>query len=392
MQETDILIAGGGIAGLSAAARLAADGWRIVLADPAPARIDGTGDLRTTAFLQPAIATLTRGKAWPAMQTGAAPLRVMRLVDAGGIERKPREIADFEGPEAGHEVFGWNVSNTLARTALLDALSAEPRVSLRHEASISGMTSRSDGTILRLSDGSQIWARLAIAADGRDSTLARLAGIRQRRWDYGQKALVFCVTHRRPHEGISTEIHRTGGPLALVPMPDIDANPASSVVWLVPGPRAEMLSRLDDEALSSELGEATMDLFGDFRVASPRAVWPIISQLAQRLTGPRLALIAEAAHVMPPIGAQGLNTSLDDIEALASMICGQPDPGERRLLDRYQARQWPRTMAKVAGIDLLNRAARTESQPLRDLRRFGLSAISRIGPLRQLAIRAGMGG
>ena len=134
-----------------------------------------------------------------------------------------------------------------------------------------------------------------------------------------------------------------------------------------------------------------MGLFGDLTVASPRAACPIISQIAHRLTGPRLALVAEAAHVMPPIGAQGLNTSLDDVETLAGLIAGAEDPGVSGPLDRYQTRQWPKTLAKVMGIDLLNRAARTESQPLRDLRRLGLSAINLIGPLRQLAIRAGLG-
>jgi 2-octaprenyl-6-methoxyphenol hydroxylase len=174
-------------------------------------------------------------------------------------------------------------------------------------------------------------------------------------------------------------------------MPDLEGQPCSSVVWMVPGPRARELGALDDAALGAELTTETMGLYGALTIASPRAVWPIISQVATRLTAPRLALVAEAAHVMPPIGAQGLNTSLHDIETLAALVAGQPDPGDARLLDRYQMRVLPRTMARVAGVDLLNRAARTEVQPLRDLRRLGLAAIHRIPAIRDLAVRTGMG-
>ena len=176
-----------------------------------------------------------------------------------------------------------------------------------------GWTRRSAGSPM----AACVAAKLVVAADGRDSTLRRLAGIGCRRWGYGQKALVFAVTHPDPHGGVSTEIHRTGGPLTLVPMPDHDGRPCSSVVWMVPGPRANALAALDDAGLGAELTAETMGLFGPLRIVSPRAVWPIVAQLAHRLVAQRLALIAEAAHVVPPIGAQGLNMSLADIETLA---------------------------------------------------------------------------
>ena len=250
---------------------------------------------------------------------------------------------------------------------------------------------RTDHAILGLSDGSRIAARLAVAADGRDSGLRHLAGIRHHRWDYGQQALVFSATHAAPHEGISTEIHRTGGPLALVPLPDREGTPCSSIVWLMPARRAADLKDRSDSDLGQVLTAETMGLFGPLTPVGPRAAWPIISQVALGLTAERLALVAEAAHVMPPIGAQGLNTSLDDIECLAGLVAGQPDPGNAAVLSRYAIRQGPKILAKVAGIDLLNRAARTEIQPLRDLRRLGLAAIHRLPPLRAFAIRSGLG-
>ncbi|MEM8841411.1 MAG: FAD-dependent oxidoreductase [Pseudomonadota bacterium] len=384
---TDILVAGGGIAGMAAAARFAAMGRSVVLVDPAPP--GGTGDLRTTAILTPGIETLTRAGAWQGMADHSAPLATMRLVDAGGVERCPRETADFRAGHTGAGIFGRNIANAAIRAALEHRL-AELGVD-RRTTTATGSVGRERQRIVRLGDGASIAAELVIAADGRDSALRADAGITRRRWSYGQRALVFSVHHDRPHDGVSTEIHRTGGPLTLVPMPDRDGRPTSSVVWMVPGARATRLAALDDAALAEALTRETMQLYGPLEIAGPRAVWPIISQLAGALTAPRLALMAEAAHVVPPIGAQGLNMSLADVACLAGLIEGEADPGAPRLIEAYARRRWPDIAARVAGVDMLNRAAQAEMQPLRDLRRVGLKAINEIPPLRQLAMRLGLG-
>ncbi|MEM7506175.1 MAG: FAD-dependent oxidoreductase [Pseudomonadota bacterium] len=389
MIETEILVAGGGIAGMSAAARLASLGREVTLVDPAPAG-GGTPDLRTTAFLQPAIETLEHSGAWAGMAGDAAPLKTMRLVDAGGRERVVRKTADFNSAEVIDRPFGFNVANAAIRAALTARLD-EAGVRYLHQVAVFGTVERTQTRIARLSDGRQVSARLVIAADGRDSALRQMAGLTARRWHYGQKALVFAVGHDAPHEGVSTEIHRTGGPLTLVPMPDEGGRPRSSVVWMVPGPKAARLAQLGPEALGAELTAETMDLFGALDVLGPHAVWPIIGQLATRLTAPRLALIAEAAHVIPPIGAQGLNMSLKDVETLAHLIGAAEDPGSAQILSPYQARRWPDMAARVAGVDVLNRAAQAEWQPLRDLRHLGLSAIHDIPPIRRLAMKLGLG-
>ena len=390
MEKADILVAGGGIAGMSAAARLAADGHRIVLVDPAPEDAPPS-DRRTTAYLQPAISTLDKAGVWDALQSEGTALATMRIIDAGGAVREVRETADFTAEATGHDVFGWNVPNMPARAALLESLKTAPNVRLCLGTGVSDFVGRSDHAIVRLNDGSQVKVRLVVAADGRNSTLRDVAGLSVRRWEYGQHAQVFSVTHSAPHDGVSTEIHRTGGPLTLVPMPDHDQSPCSAVVWMTPSARAMRLKSLSDQEIAAELTAETMGLFGPLEVAGPRATWPIITQYAPRLIARRLVLIAEAAHVMPPIGAQGLNTSLHDIETLARLIEKQGDPGEQSILSRYQRKILPRTMARIAGVDLLNRAALAQAQPLRDLRRVGLTMLSRFGPLKDLATRAGMG-
>ena len=395
MIKTDILIAGGGIAGMSAAARLAADGHSVIIVDPAPADIGEGTDLRTTAFLEPGIATLKKAGVWDAIKPTGAELRVMRIVDAGGETRTPRETADFDGAETTQGFFGWNVSNKAARVALMAKLATLDNVDFRFTTTVTGFTGTAREGVIELSDGETVEAKLVIAADGRNSSLRDMAGIKHKRWAYDQSAIVFVVTHDQPHDNISTEIHRTGGPLTLVPMPDLNGKPCSSVVWMVPAKRADDLNALSDEALSAEITHDTMNLFGPLDVASPRAVWPMISQVPSRLISARLALIAEAAHVVPPIGAQGLNMSLHDIETLAELIAkakfNNDDIGATSLLKSYERRQLPKTLARVGGIDLLNRASMFEPKTLRDLRYAGLSAINRIGPLRKLAIKVGVG-
>ena len=398
MIETDILVAGGGLAGLAAAARLAAEGFSVAVADRAPPPPTDTAkagaDLRTTALLHPAIETLRRAGAWEGMGEAAEALWVMRIVDAGGRENRARQKADFEAAEMGDRPFGFNIPNTAARAALMARL-VELGVPLHAPAAVETLTVRDDAAIVRLGDGTTLRARLVIGADGRDSAVRALAGIGVRRWSYGQKALVFAVRHPRPHGGVSTEIHRTGGPFTLVPMPDHDGWHMSSIVWMERGPEAVRLFNLAPEPFEAIVNERSLDTLGRLEVVGAKALWPIIGQLSWRMAAPRVALMAEAVHVIPPIGAQGLNMSLADLEDLAERVVAAREAGRDiggpEVLEGYQRRRWPETAARVAGVDALNRAALAAWQPLRDLRRIGLATVSTLPFARRLAMKIGMG-
>jgi len=386
MEDTDILIVGGGVAGLTAAAVLAAAGHQTLCIDAAP-RDAGARDSRTTAFLRPAVELLTDAGVWDLLSGATAPLHTMRLIDAGGVVNEAREIADFHAAEISEPPFGWNVSNRDMRQALIARCEALPTATLAFGVSLQSLTPRRAHQIARLSDGRSVRARLIVGADGRNSAVRDLAGIGAKRASYGQKALVFTVAHEEPHQGVSTEIHRTGGPFTLVPLPDADG-PRSSVVWMETAGEAMRLAALPDAEFDEALNARSLDILGRLTATSPRAAWPIISLIAHRLTAPRIALIAEAAHVVPPIGAQGLNMSLADIAALKDGIA--EDPGAPESLAAYQ-RRWPELAARVAGIDGLNRAAMAGAQPIRDLRRAGLGLIARARPLRHTAMRMGLG-
>jgi 2-octaprenyl-6-methoxyphenol hydroxylase len=390
----DVLVAGGGVAGLTAALTMADKGLRTLCIDKAPPppvdRAAEGADLRTTAFLTPSVEQLTRLGVWPRLSGAVAPLHVMRLIDAGGTENKAREQADFAASEIQDQPFGWNAPNTAMRKALMEAIEDSPLCELSAPTSIRDMTHRDSEVLVRLSDGVALSARLLIGADGRDSDLATRSGIGRRRWGYGQKALVFAVRHTQPHDGVSTEVHRSGGPFTLVPLPSEEGAHLSAVVWMERAGEAARLMEMPDAHFEREAEARSLGVLGTLTLASRRTMWPIISQLADRLTAPRTALIAEAAHVVPPIGAQGLNMSLADIRALADLVEGHELGGDR-MLDAYQRARWPAIAAHVAGIDALNRAAMTGAQPLRDLRRLGLKMLHGVQPLRRLAMSMGLG-
>ena len=389
---TDILVSGGGIAGLVAAAAFGADGHRVICVDPAPPITDegaDGSDLRTTAFLQPSIRLLERARLWDTLAPYATPLQIMRIVDAGGAEPTARLVRDFDAADISDAPFGWNLPNWLLRREITARLSAMPNVDFRPGTATVALTAREDEALVTLSDGSRVSARLVVGADGRDSAIRNALEIGVKTTRYGQKALAFAVTHEIPHNNGSTEIHRSGGPFTLVPLPDRDGKPSSAVVWMERGTETARLSALPREAFESELNIRSAGVLGHLTQVTRLTEWPIISQIADRFTGPRTALIAEAAHVVPPIGAQGLNMSLADLNALIDLSAG--DPGSAASLATYERRRRPEAMARLLGIDALNRASMISARPLRDLRAAALGGLYAIAPVRRVMMRAGLG-
>jgi 2-octaprenyl-6-methoxyphenol hydroxylase len=271
-------------------------------------------------------------------------------------------------------------------------LAEMPQVSFRPGTATTGLFTREGEARVTLSDGTRVSARLVIAADGRHSAVRQALGIGVRTFRYGQKALAFAVTHPEPHQNISTEIHRSGGPFTLVPLPDRDGLPSSAVVWMERGPEARRLASLPEPALEAEMTTRSCAILGPLTLASRRTLWPIISQVADTMSGERTALIAEAAHVMPPIGAQGLNMSLADLRVLLDLARAAPATlGDRTMLAAYHKARHAEVMARITGIDALNRASMMGEPFLRDLRAGALNALYSLAPVRRTLMKAGLG-
>ncbi|WCR10548.1 UbiH/UbiF family hydroxylase [Paracoccus stylophorae] len=391
-EDIDILISGGGIAGLIAAAAFGSRGFSVLCVDPAPPVTDEAAsgaDLRSTAFLAPSVDLLRRIGLWDRLAPFATPLQVMRIVDAGGARPEARLTREFDASEIGDQPFGWNLPNWLLRREISARLTQLQTVRFQPGTGTADVVARDEGALVGLSDGRRLRARLLIGADGRDSPVRRALGIGVRTLRYGQKALAFAVTHERPHDNVSTEIHRSGGPFTLVPLPDRDGRPSSAVVWMEDGREAARLAALPREAFEVELNARSAGVLGHLTQATQLTRWPIISQIADRFAGPRTALIAEAAHVVPPIGAQGLNMSLADLGALIEL--SGDDPGRAESLRDYDRARRPDAYARLLGIDALNRASQARARPLRDLRAAALGGLYGIAPVRRLMMRAGLG-
>ncbi len=394
-ESTDILISGGGVAGLTAACAFGSAGFSVICVDPTPPITAGDADgadLRTTAFLQPSIAVLQAAGLWSRLAPHAAPLQVMRIIDAGGETPEARLIKDFDAADISDAPFGWNLPNWLLRREMVARLAELPNVSFRPGIGFARMLPRDAEALVTLTDGTQVAARLVVGADGRNSAVRDALGISVRTTRYGQKALAFAVTHDIPHQNVSTEVHRSGGPFTLVPLPDRDGRPASAVVWMESGPEVARLAAVPVAEFESEMTARSSGILGPLTLVSRRTVWPIISQIAEHLSGPRTVLMAEAAHVVPPIGAQGLNMSLADLSTLLDLAqTHRADPGVAAVTEAFHRARHLEVQARVTGIDLLNRASMAGAPMLRDLRARALDTLYSARPVRQILMRAGLG-
>jgi 2-octaprenyl-6-methoxyphenol hydroxylase len=371
---------GDGPAGLVAALTLAYDGQDVVLVAAPPSQVDW----RTSALLTGSVALLERVGAWERLVAKAFPLRRMRIVD--GTKRLVRapEVT-FEADEVGLDAFGYNISNS-DLVAGLEALLLERGIR-RIDALATAAQIDADAITLRLSDGATVRARLVAAADGRRSAMRDTAGIAVDAWTYEQAALVCNLRHTLPHNDTSTEFHTEYGPFTLVPL---GAN-RSSLVWVDRPTEHERRMALADDALVAEIEARSQSILGAMWLDSPRQVFPLSGMTARRFGASRVALIGEAGHVVPPIGAQGLNLGLRDVSALSEIAREATDPGGDAALATYDRARRADVVSRALAIDALNRTVLTSFLPAQVARGLGLFLLDRVPPLRRAAMRQGLG-
>ena len=381
----DAIVVGGGPVGLAAALALAGAGLATALVAPPAPPADG----RTVALLDGSVRFLDGLGAWHRIADAAAPLATLRIIDDTGSLFRPPPVS-FGSAEIGLDAFGWNVEVSRLVASLRESAEAAPGLTLV-EGSAVDLVRAGDATEIVLDEGRRLAAGLAVAADGARSRLREAAGIATRAWDYPQSALTTLLAHERPHADASTEFHTRDGPFTLVPLA---GGRRSSLVWVARADEAERLAALDDAALARAIEARCRSMLGVMRVDGPRGVVPMRGATAARLTAPGLALVGEAAHVFPPIGAQGLNLGLRDAAALAESVAeagrrGQAPGGPESLAGYERARRLD-VRARSAAVDLLNRSLLTQFLPVDLARGAGLLALGALGPLRRAVMRAGV--
>jgi 2-octaprenyl-6-methoxyphenol hydroxylase len=380
----DAAVVGGGPAGLAAAIAIAQSGARTALV----ARKSPYADNRTTALLGGSIDFLRALEVWPHCEDKAAALRVMRLVDDTGRLIRAPEVR-FSCDEIGLEIFGYNIENRLLVSALEERSAGFSNLTrFDNEAAAIGLGD--EAVELRLAKGDVLSARLVVGADGRHSLCREAAGIGVTRRELHQSALTFNVRHSRSHENISTEFHTPQGPCVFVPLP----THRSSVVWVSEPKEAQRLMALSDEDLSEEAEVRSHSVIGKIEVEPGRNLFPLAIEQPKQFAKARIALVGEAAHVLPPIGAQGLNMGLRDAADIADIVRGalasHEDPGSPAVLDRYAFARRPDVMSRTFAIDIANRSLLSAFLPMQPLRAAGLHLIGSFGPFRRLAMREGL--
>ncbi|CAM5387325.1 2-octaprenyl-3-methyl-6-methoxy-1,4-benzoquinol hydroxylase OS=Afipia felis OX=1035 GN=ubiF_2 PE=3 SV=1 [Afipia felis] len=382
--HSTVAIVGGGPVGLATAIGLAQNGVPTALV----ARKVTYGDNRTTALLGGSIDFLTSLQVWPRCEQQAAALRVMRLIDDTGRLVRAPEVR-LSADEIGEDTFGYNIENRILVAALEERASELPNLA-RHDDDASAIHAGDRCVRIETGSGPHLSAAVIGGADGRNSLARRSAGIELRTRTLGQSAITFNTAHTRPHDNISTEFHTPHGPRVFVPLPGM----RSSVVWVTTPDEATALQSLSDDELGLRAERQAHSILGKMRAEGERHVFPLTMQSPAALTAHRIALLGEAAHVFPPIGAQGLNLGLRDAADFVRVVSAAHragrDPGAGDILSQYARDRRADIASRSAVIDAANRSLLSDFLPVQMLRAAGLHLLNIADPLRRLAMREGL--
>jgi 2-octaprenyl-6-methoxyphenol hydroxylase len=380
MDAFDIAVVGAGLAGSLAALALADSGSRVVLVAP-PARAH---DGRTTALMDQSIAFLKTLDLWAEVEQHAAPLETMQILDGTARLLRAPPVA-FRSSEVGLAAFGYNIPNA-PFLEVLDARIAATDAIIRVESGVTAANAFETGVGLVLDNGERIMASLVIGADGRKSKIRESAAIGVKAWSYPQAALVLNFSHERPHGNVSTEFHTESGPFTQVPLP----GRRSSLVWVLPPQEAARLRALPLAEISRAVEERMQSMLGSVSVEGGVQSFPLSGMTAERFGKGRIALVGEAAHAFPPIGAQGLNLSLRDIMALRELVADRAPADFADIGERFDRKRQADIRSRTLSVDLLNRSLLSDFLPVQFLRSAGLHLLSTLGPLRSIVMREGI--
>lgn len=388
-KQPDVIIAGGGLAGLTAALACASEGFYVEVIEPYP--LDHTAslnfDARTSALADASVSLLEQWGIWEHVAPHAGPIWDIRITDG----RSPIYV-DFHHDAVSDRAMGYIVENRHLRQALLKQAYAHPAITLTSPQRIAAFSAESGAMKVTCEGGETLTTPLLIAADGKRSALREQAGIATKQHDYGQSSLICCLHTEKPHEGVAQERFLPGGPLAVLPMHDPHL---VSIVWTEATPLAYHFNALEDEAFLEAVDEKLCGYLGEIALEGPRGIYPLSLTYTTQLVSGRFALIGDAAHAIHPIAGQGFNLGLRDIADLVQALKQAKqlglDIGSDMVLQQYSDSRQADNLAMIAATDGLNRLFSTHHPLPRLARRAGLAAVQSLPGLKKSFIYYAMG-
>jgi 2-octaprenylphenol hydroxylase len=393
--STRIVIAGAGTVGLTVAALLATGRCserlqvHVLDARPVPRWRADEVHLRVYALSRASQLALEQAGVWTkVLATRASPYRRMHVWE--GAEPFSHAALEFDCADIGEPDLGHIVEDNLLRALLADALAAAPNATVAAGAALESIDVGARGITVRLANGGSVAGTVLLAADGADSAVRRLLDLPATGVSYGQTAVVTHVTSAAPHRQTAWQRFLPGGPLALLPLVD----GRSSLVWSLPTAEAERLLAVDDAEFLAELGVASAGVLGALSACTGRAGFPLQALHAWRYTTARAALVGDAAHTVHPLAGQGMNLGLLDAAAVAGVIedalLAGEDPGDAKVLRRYERERKGDNLMMLAAFDALNRLFRLPAwaAPWRSL---GLRAVNVAAPAKRLLMAQALG-
>ncbi len=379
----EVAIVGGGPAGLLAAILVAKTGVKTICLAPRPKSIDR----RTSALMRGSLDILSDANVLETLLSLSATLDVIRIIDnTSHVFRGPQ--VEFDSAEIGGDPFARNFHNTDLVKVFHEKARSIKNLTICDDAVVD-IHPEDDCVKLDTESGLTVSVKLVVGADGRMSPCRKAAGISAKISKLPQSALVFNVEHSRPHENVSTEFHRNAGPLTLVPLPGDN----SSVVWVETHDEAARLNKLDTDDFKDFLSDQSFGVLGKISETSPRAIFPLSNLSVSNVGRGRIALVGEAAHVVPPIGAQGLNLGIRDAATIADLVSKATKSGTdlKQCVDEYSRSRRRDIVTRSGFVNLLNRSLLSDLVPVQILRSSGLAALAKIAPLRKIAMKTGIG-
>lgn len=391
--SSDVIIVGGGIAGMTLGLALSAGGLRPVVIDRLAPETDIAGDFdgRASAIAHGSANILKGIGLWPGFEAGASPIWDIRVADGHPLRGVSSLFLHYDHADVGDNPFGYIIENRIIRQALQFAASARNGLELVRPATVVSVERHPFGVAVGTEDGRRFRASLLVAADGRGSQIRQDAGIQATVSMYRQKSIVCTVRHERAHKGTAVELFLPGGPFAMLPMTENRCN----VVWTERLDLADRYLDLAEGAFLNELRQRFGGWLGELELAGPRFGFPLGVLHASRYTDQRLALLGDAAHAIHPIAGQGLNLGLRDVAALAELLVDGArlglDIGAANVLGRYE--RWRRfdNMVLTAVTDGLNRLFSNDIAPVRAARDMGLAMVDRLPVAKKFLMRHAMG-